>query len=175
MVIIFLLYRLMDLIIIYTDGAVPNNQGKTFKKGGVGVFFGLNDTRNISFSIKENSQTKVTNQVCELLACIKAIETILATEKIGKKTIEIKTDSMYIVNTINSWANKWEKSNWKKSDGKSIQNEELVKKLYYLASNIKIKFTHVKAHTKEPKKDSKNYDDWYGNYMADKLAVEATR
>ena len=165
----------MDQIIIYTDGAVPNNQSKIMKKGGIGVFFGDNDKRNISFSLKENAQTKVTNQVCELLACIKAIETIISTENINKKTIEIRTDSMYIVNTINSWAKKWEKSDWKKSDGKSIQNEELVKQLYYLASNIKIKFTHVKAHTKEPKKDSKKYDDWYGNYMADKLAVEATK
>ncbi len=39
------------------------------------------DIRNISFSIKE---IKVTNQVCELLACIKGLETIITTQNIGK-------------------------------------------------------------------------------------------
>ena len=83
---------------------------------------------------------------------------------------------MYIVNTINDWVKKWEKNNWKKSDNKSIQNEELVKQLYYLSLNLNIKFNHVKAHTKEPiGKDSQEYFNWYGNYMADQLAVLATK
>jgi ribonuclease HI len=165
----------MKSIIIYTDGAVPNNQIKGNRKGGVGVFFGPEDSKNISWGIKETSKVKVTNQVCELLGCIKAIETIVSTEKIGIKTIEIRTDSMYIVNTINDWAKKWEKNNWKKADNKSIQNEDLVKKLYYLAINLNVKFSHVKAHTTAPAIDSPNYADWFGNFMADKLAVEATK
>ncbi len=165
----------MKDIIIFTDGAVPNNQIKGNRKGGVGVFFGENDPRNISFSLSESFTLKVTNQVCELLACIKAIEKISSTEKIGKNNIIINTDSMYIVNTINEWAKKWEKNNWKKSDNKSIQNEELVKQLYYLSLNLNVKFNHVKAHTKSPSKDSLEYFNWYGNYMADQLAVLATK
>ena len=165
----------MKTIIIYTDGAVPNNQIKGNRKGGVGVYFGKDDPRNISWGIKETSKVKVTNQVCELLGCIKALETIVSTEKVGSKTIEIMTDSMYIVNTINDWAKKWEKNNWKKTDNKSIQNEELVKKLYYLAINLSAKFKHVKAHTTAPPVDSLEYSDWYGNFMADKLAVSASK
>ncbi len=165
----------MKSIVIYTDGAVPNNQVKGNRKGGVGVFFGLDDLRNISWGLKETSKVKVTNQVCELLACIKAIETIVSTEKIGNKSIEIRTDSMYIVNTINDWAKKWEKANWKKADNKPIQNSDLVKKLYFLAVNLNVKFKHVKAHTSAPPVDSLEYADWFGNFMADKLAVEATK
>ena len=165
----------MKSIVIYTDGAVPNNQVKGNRKGGVGVFFGPEDSRNISWGIKETTKVKVTNQVCELLGCIKAIETICSTEKIGNKSIEIRTDSMYIVNTINDWAKKWEKANWKKADNKPVQNEDLVKRLYYLAVNLKVKFTHVKAHTSAPPVDSPDYADWFGNFMADKLAVEATK
>jgi len=163
----------MKDIIIFTDGAVPNNQIKGNRRGGIGVFFGDNDLRNISFSIVESSTLKVTNQVCELLACIKALERIVSTEKIGKNNIIINTDSMYIVNTMNEWAKKWEKNDWKKADNKPIQNKELVKQLYYLSLNLSVKFNHVKAHTKEPSKISKEYFDWYGNYMADKLAVDA--
>ena len=163
----------MNSIIIFTDGAVPNNQNKGNRKGGVGVFFGQNDPRNISFSIKETSKMKVTNQVCELLACIKALETVISTTIIINNLIELKTDSMYIVNTINNWAKKWVKNNWKKADNKPIQNEELIKKLYYLSKNINVKITHVKAHKTEPKINSIEYFDWYGNYMADKLATNA--
>jgi ribonuclease HI len=165
----------MKSIIIYTDGAVPNNQIKGNRKGGVGVFFGPEDQRNISWGLKETSKVKVTNQVCELLACVKALETIVSTEKLANKSIEIRTDSMYIVNTINDWAKKWEKANWKKADNKPIQNEDLVKRLYYLAINLKVKFTHVKAHTTAPKIGSAEYADWFGNFQADKLAVEATK
>ena len=39
----------MKSIVVYTDGAVPNNQVKGNRKGGVGVFFAPEDSRNISF------------------------------------------------------------------------------------------------------------------------------
>jgi ribonuclease HI len=162
-------------IIIFTDGAVPSNQYKCNRKGGVGVFFGTQDPRNISWGMKETSTNKVTNQVCELLACIMGIETLIQTEKIGKRTIEIRTDSMYVVKTISEWAKSWEKNNWKKADNKPVQNEELVKKLYYLSKNLDVKYTHVPAHKSEPKPDSDEYFNWFGNFWADKLAVEATK
>ena len=52
---------------------------------------------------------KVTNQVAELLACIKGIETFLGSQKTIAKQIIIYTDSMYIVDSISSWAKNWAK------------------------------------------------------------------
>lgn len=157
----------MKPIIIFTDGAVSNNQTNGNRKGGVGVFFGIKDPRNISFRMNETTSSKVTNQVCELTACIMGIE------KINKRDIIIYTDSMYIINSITDWAKKWEKNNWKKADNKPIQNDTLIKKLYYLSTNLNVEYKHVKAHTPQPKIDSDDYFYWFGNYMADKLAVEA--
>ena len=94
--------------------------------------------------------------------------------KIGKKTINIYTDSMYIVNSINTWAKSWEKNNWKKKDGKTIENLFEIKKLYYYSLNIKVKFIHVKSHQKEPLKTDPKYFIWYGNKMADELAVKGS-
>jgi ribonuclease HI len=96
----------------------------------------------------------------------------MTTQVINHKII-LYTDSMYIVNSIEKWAIKWEKNDWKKSDGSTILNVELIKRLYYLSKNLKVTFTHINSHTKEPPKDSPNYYKWYGNYMADKLASEA--
>ena len=167
------LYNSAKSIIIFTDGSVPNNQG-TNRKGGIGVFFGTNYASDISLSLQETKDFKVTNQVCELLACIKGIESINKIKGIIKPNIKIYTDSMYVVNIINCWAKKWEKNNWKKADNKSIQNEHLIKQLYFLSNKYDVKYIHVKAHRKEPDKMSNDYFIWYGNYMADKLAVSAS-
>ena len=127
----------MKEIHVFTDGATPNNQNKSGNRhGGVGVFFGSGDLRNISFGLNETEKQKVTNNVCELMACVRALEKIVSTEKVIGKQIIIYTDSMYIVNTIASWAGNWEKNGWKRDTGK-IANLELVKKLFYYSSNRK--------------------------------------
>lgn len=165
----------MKTIELFTDGATPNNHMTGKRKGGVGVFFGEGDTRNISFGLKETKDLKVTNNVCELLGCLKGLETLVSTQIIDNHKIIIYSDSMYVINTITSWATKWEKNGWKKSTGGVILNLELVKQLYYLSKNLNVNYIHVNSHTKEPSKDSKEYNLWYGNFMADKLASAAAK
>ena len=171
----------MEEIHIFTDGSTLNNQDKKNRKGGIGVFFGDGDPRNISCRLVESKTIsyldnviflhKVTNQVAELLACIKGIEKILSTQIIIARQIVIYTDSMYVVNMMSEWAKNWEKNNWKKYNGKPVDNLELVKKLYYYSKNLGIIYRHTKAHQSEPSKESKDYFKWYGNNKADYLAV----
>lgn len=165
----------MNEIIVFTDGSTLNNQEKGNRRGGVGVFFGKDDERNISLSLKESNNFKVTNQVTELTASILAIEKIISNQNLKDKKIVIYTDSIYVKNVVNEWAEKWEKNNWIKSDKKAVDNIELVKKLYYLSKNINVEFIHCKSHQKEPNKDDKNYYIWFGNNEADKLAVSAAK
>ena len=161
----------MDIQYVYTDGACTNNQHKNIRKGGYGVFFGNNDVRNCSIKLTGD---KITNQVAELSACLCAIETIVNNNNAIKiPSIIIKTDSMYSINCITKWYNAWEKNKWKKSDGKPVDNLELIQKLHFYVSTHNIKLIHVRAHKEEPSKDDPNYDDWYGNMMADKLANDA--
>tara|TARA_A100001015_G_C14898767_1_gene675507 strand:- start:20 stop:529 length:510 start_codon:yes stop_codon:yes gene_type:complete len=165
-----------DYINVFTDGSSLNNQSKEKRRGGVGVWFGENDPRNVSKPLTtEKHGKKITNQVAELVACNIAIETIISTEKVGKKIINIYTDSMYIVNSMNTWCKNWEKNNWKKSDGKQVDNIELIKKLYYYSQNIKCKFIHVRSHQKEPSKTDPTYFTWFGNQKADELAVDGAK
>tara|TARA_B110000977_G_scaffold152114_1_gene193104 strand:+ start:787 stop:1341 length:555 start_codon:yes stop_codon:yes gene_type:complete len=167
-------------ICVFTDGSALNNQSKDKSKtrAGVGVFFGESDKRNISFSLNKKKNGKYiykkTNQVAEVLAIIMGIETVINTELLKKRKIIIYTDSMYCINIITKWAKNWEKNSWKKSNGKIVENIELIKKMYYLAVNLKVRMVHVKAHKKEPKKDNSSYFTWYGNMMADKLATSAS-
>tara|TARA_B110000908_G_C10228825_1_gene439480 strand:+ start:793 stop:1335 length:543 start_codon:yes stop_codon:yes gene_type:complete len=162
-------------IIIFTDGSAFNNQAKDKSKtrAGVGVFFGDKDKRNISFSLN-GTKYKKSNQVSEILAIIMGIEKLIETQLICKKKIVIYSDSMYCINIITKWAKAWKKNNWKKSNNKLVENLKLVKKMYYLANNLKVMMVHVKAHKTEPKKTSSDYFKWYGNMMADKLATKAS-
>jgi ribonuclease HI len=172
----------MSEIVIYTDGAMKGNQKKHLsagRKGGVGVFFGDNDNRNISLSIVENKCEvksneiycdKISNQVCELLAVIFAIEKVIN----ENKQIVIYTDSMYVINSITKWAKKWEKNDWKKSDNNVILNKELIQKLYNLSNKYKVKYNHIRSHISNIKESDPNYNHYYGNKMADLLAVNGT-
>lgn len=166
----------MKTIEIFTDGSTLNNySSKGDRKGGVGVFFGDKDIRNISKPLKETGRFKVTNNVAEIIACIDAIQTILSTQKIIGKQIIIYTDSNYVKKSMSQWGSIWEKNNWKKANGKMVDNLNLIKKLYYLSKNIGVIFRHCNSHQKEPSKDSKEYHIWYGNNQADKLAVNGAK
>ena len=146
---------------IYTDGATSNNQNKKLRKGGIGVFFGDNDNRNISMEIHDNP----TNQRMELIACIKALE-------ISDKDVNIYTDSQYTINCVTKWYNNWKCNNWKTSKGTDVKNLELIKQLYNLVKSKNVNFYHVKAHQKAPN-DKNKYKHWYGNKMADYLATSS--
>ena len=161
-------------IIVFTDGSTLNNQGKN-RRGGIGVFFKDNDPRNLSLKLTSNIYKKTSNNVCEILACCYAIEILLGTQLIGNKIIYIHTDSNYVINSITKWADGWKKNNWRKKDNSTIENLDIIQKLYYYYKNLNVMFKHVRAHKSEPNGSSPEYFNWYGNNQADKLAVEAAK
>ena len=110
------------------------------------------------------------NNVAELSAVYYGILKFITRIK-NTKQIVIVSDSKYVIDSITKWAKNWEKKDWKKSDGKIIQNLDLIKKIYYLVNNLNIKFLHQRAHKTPPKdKESDTYFFWDGNDKADKLA-----
>ena len=60
----------LESIRVYTDGSCINN-GKKNARGGVGVWFGENDPRNIS---KKLNSVKPTNQSAELTAILMTLD-----------------------------------------------------------------------------------------------------
>jgi len=171
-------FQYKKTIKVFTDGSTFNNGSKTKKqRGGLGIFFEDNHPNNKSIKLIEYP---ITNNIAELKACITAIEIILETEIIPNKPFEIiiYTDSEYVINSITKWAKLWKFNGWKKKEGTKfvdIKNKELIISLYTLVSQHLIKFKHVKAHKSSPiNKDSDAYKEWYGNYMADKLATKAS-
>jgi ribonuclease HI len=140
---------------VYTDGACSNN-GKENALAGIGIFFGINDIRNISKKI----EGKQTNNIAELTAIIETYNIIENDIKNGKRVI-IVTDSEYAIKCVSSYGKKCCEKGWKKD----IPNKELVKNAYEIYKDkINIQFMHIKSHTNNIDIHS------IGNDNADKLA-----
>ena len=147
-------------VTVYTDGSAINN-GKKNAKGGFSVFYGTDDSRNISKSITKGIPT---NNRAELYAIVYAI-------RYTPQKLKIYTDSTYVITCYNN-LEKWKANNWKLSTGKLAENVDLLKRLkkQIKKHTQKIKIKKVAAHTKAPKKDDPKYKHWFGNNQADKLA-----
>lgn len=136
---------------VYTDGSCSNN-GKSNAKAGIGVYFGDNDSRNVS----ERINGKQTNNRAELLAILKAGQII------GKDNVTIVSDSEYAIKCVTTYGKKCHDSQWETT----IANKELVKEVYYFFQGKSIDFKHVYSHT------SKQDIHSLGNEQADKLATK---
>lgn len=145
-------------IIVFTDGSCINN-GKPNAKAGYGIYFGENDSRNISKKI----EGKQSNNTGELTA-IYELSNILLNEINNNNRILVVSDSIYAIRCATSYGEKNAKINW----SKNIPNIDLVKKIYEIYNNKDyIKFYHIYSHT--------NKNDYYskGNEQADLLANKA--
>ena len=171
---------------IYTDGSTLSN-GQTAAIGGVGVFFGPLDKRNISEPLTGSKQT---NQRAELTAIQRALEVAPKDRK-----IIILSDSKYAISCVTEWFLKWREKNWMNSSNKSVENKDLIQKILEMLEERfrlnqhrmvdyddeelddegearghwdrgpgSVKFVWVKGHAKDQ-----------GNNAADELAVNGAR
>ena len=147
-----------DKIIVYTDGACSKN-GKEGAKAGYGIYFGRDDSRNVSKRIKG----KQTNNRAELTAIIQTYYILQGEIQYGEK-VDIYTDSVYSMRCCTTYGEKQEKIGW----SKTIPNKALVKKAYNLYKDKEnVKFYYIKAHTKN------NDIHSIGNKEADRLATSS--
>lgn len=145
---------------VYTDGACSKNGAKN-AKAGYGIYFALNDPRNVSRRI----DGKQTNNRAELTAIIETHHIIKHDLEKGAH-ITICTDSEYCIKCVSGYGEKMAKKNYMKKKDEPIVNADLVKQVYDLYKDeTKVTFKHIRAHTNEDDEDS------IGNAYADQLAV----
>ncbi len=145
-------------IICYCDGACPGN-GTIKAKGGIGVHFPGKEYPEISERLAPTFFQ--TNQVAELFAAIKVLQTVAL-----KDEIHVITDSTYVMNIARTWLKTWKALGWKRKQGRKllpVKNLELVQLFdSLLTEKEKVTKTHwswVKGHSGNA-----------GNDAADKLA-----
>jgi len=141
---------------IFTDGACKSN-GKSNAIAGIGIFFGIDDSRNISEPLPKE-WGRATNQLAELFAIYRVTQILIDLKE--KRHVKLYTDSMYSINCLTNWHVKWAKDVWIKSDKKPVLHKELIQATLNNLSLLDVEFIHVKGHAGN-----------FGNEQADKLAV----
>ena len=149
----------------YSDGACSSNPGP----GGWGLVSILNyisynseeDIKTITPIIMESycgQEENTTNNRMEMMAVLKCME--LAAADPDNNYI-CYSDSAYVVNMCNDWIRKWAQNDWQNSKKQTIENLDLVKKIYnYLNTNF-FNFQLVKCE---------GHSGILGNELADALA-----
>jgi ribonuclease HI len=144
---------------VYTDGSCVNN-GRANAQAGIGVYFGENDSRNVSKRV----EGKQSNNTAELGAVIAAFAIIKKDLYEGRK-VGIVSDSEYVLKCVGSYGERCSKEGW----AKDIPNKEMVMVVYTLADDWRhcTRFFHVRSHTNQGDVHS------LGNECADRLANKA--
>ena len=136
----------MKQVIIYTDGACRGNPGP----GGWGALIKFESAEKEIFG----GQPDTTNNQMELSA---AIEGLAALKE--PCSVELFTDSKYVMDGITLWIQNWKKNNWRTAAKKDVKNKELWQKLDQLISQHRVQWHWVKGHSGDA-----------GNETADLLA-----
>ena len=124
----------MKQVIIYTDGACSGNPGP----GGWGALIKFESAEKEIFG----GQPDTTNNQMELSA---AIEGLAALKE--PCSVELFTDSKYVMDGITQWIQNWKKNNWRTAAKKDVKNKELWQKLDQLISQHQVQWHWVKGHS----------------------------
>ncbi|CAN5178337.1 ribonuclease HI [soil metagenome] len=123
----------MSHVIIHTDGACKGNPGP----GGWGAILQAGGkTKEMS-----GGETLTTNNRMELMGAIMALEALTR-----PCTIDLHTDSKYVMDGITSWIHGWKARGWKTADKKPVKNEDLWKRLDAARARHEVKWHWVKGH-----------------------------
>ena len=136
----------MNDVVVYADGACKGNPGK----GGWGVLLQYGEHKKELCGGEPNT----TNNRMELTAAIQALNALTK-----PCSVDLYTDSQYVMKGILEWMPNWKKNGWKTSDKKPVKNADLWQLLDAATQQHVVRWHWVKGHNGHP-----------GNERADALA-----
>jgi ribonuclease HI len=168
---------------IFSDGGSFNNGHKDSKLPMYGSFCTIITDDNFNI-IKQYCKlmSDMTNNQCELLGAMIGIHAILENKDNlfipyynTTLSIELCSDSQYVIKGIGEWLPNWKNNGWKNSSKKTIENveqwqqvDELLQELYDTYTENCLSLSWVKGHQK-----MKNNNQFiYFNNLCDSLLTE---
>ncbi|KAJ1660018.1 hypothetical protein IWQ61_000984 [Dispira simplex] len=109
---------------IYIKGVAIEKDGEA-AQAGVGVFFGLNDHRNVGARLGSYPQT---HQRAELTA----LKWALLNTSIDVPVI-VTTNNTYVIHCVTKWHTRWIENGWINSRGYKVANADLIKEILEIA------------------------------------------
>jgi ribonuclease HI len=142
-------------IIAFTDGASSGNPGP----GGWGALIFLDENSVIELG---GGESLTTNNKMEMQAAIEVLQYLSENHPDScSASVEIHTDSQYLIKGITSWVKGWKRNGWKTQAQREVLNRNYWEELDQLASKFsRLKWEKIAAHAGLP-----------GNERADEIAV----
>ncbi len=119
---------------MYTDGACSGNPGP----GGWGAVLMSGKHRKELFG----GERETTNNRMEMMAVIRGAEAI----KRGN-SIDIYTDSKYVMQGMTEWVEGWKKRGWKTASKQPVKNVDLWQRLEQALERHQVNWHWVKGHS----------------------------
>lgn len=135
----------MPDLFAYTDGACSGNPGP----GGWGALLIARDGDAVLRERElKGGEAATTNNRMELLAAIKALETLDR-----PSDITIVTDSAYVRNGVTGWIHGWKKNGWRTAAKKPVKNVDLWQRLDDAQERHRVVWEWVKGHAGHPENE----------------------
>ncbi len=131
-------------LICFTDGSCIHN-GKKYAKGAWAVIFPNNQEYNSGGPL--NDGFTPTNNRAEYTALINACKQANKIDPTMRQTLTVYSDSELLIKSMTKWIKAWKKNNWKKHDGNTVQNKDLLIELDSYFNKRNIVMIHVRSHT----------------------------
>ena len=139
----------MKEVTVFTDGACRDNPGP----GGWAAIVDENGERREL----HGAEAKTTNNRMELMAVIRALESLLQPSQ-----VRVVTDSQYVALGMTRWIHSWRRKGWKTASGSPVKNRDLWQMLWDRAEKHRLTWEWVRGHDGHPE-----------NERVDALAKEA--
>jgi ribonuclease HI len=140
---------------LYCDGACLGNPGP----GGWGYLLRVRATAGAKEKEGSGAEPETTNNRMELTAAIRGLEALTQ-----PCTVDLLSDSQYVVKGITTWLKDWKRRGWKKADGKPVLNADLWEALDTQLTRHHVAARWVKGHAGHTE-----------NERVDRLANEAAK
>ena len=127
--------------VVFADGSSLSNPGGP---GGTGFIVYDNDTRELRFGgnrYLRDGEWAVTNNRMELRAVLEALERLPR-----GATVEVHSDSQYLINSLSKWVHGWRKKNWTTSQGTPVLNRDLMESILSHAAQLTVRYQWVRGH-----------------------------
>ena len=122
---------------LYCDGACLGNPGP----GGWGYLLRVRTPSGVQEKEGSGAEAGTTNNKMELLAAISGLQVLTR-----PCTVDLYSDSQYVVKGIQSWIAGWKRKGWRKADGQPVLNLELWQALDAQVLRHKVTAHWVKGH-----------------------------
>ncbi|MGB8930343.1 MAG: ribonuclease H [Anaeromyxobacteraceae bacterium] len=143
----------------YCDGSSLSNPGGPGGTGFVVVDRARPALRFGGTRWVDDGPQGVTNNRMELRAVLEALHDLPAGE-----TVEVVSDSRYVVDALSKWIHGWRKKSWRTSTGGPVLNRDLIEAVDARARELTVRYRWVRGH-----------DGHAANEIVDELAQCAAR